>query len=319
MAQGGNASIYKTSTKSEMIKNAKYPALTRQLEALTHEVNSSGQFAFKVFQVDDYSLEDQKVAAQREMAISKALDHPNIVKAYFAVNDISINRVGIVMDYCEKGDFAKVLKADAKTGGQYDPGTPDGVKNIAKIMLGAVKGLHHMHQLGYVHRDMKPANIFMTEDGMPKVGDFGMTKKLGTEIRGLDSDYIRQLKDREYEEGIVAAGTHIYMSPEVANNKYLAGPGQDTYSLGMTALCAMFGGDERKVAGSISPFQFELKMKDKGYAENKFQEWLGNAVFTQTEEGQKMKAFISKSLVFDPDKRIGYDESLAILNSIITG
>lgn len=40
-----------------------------------------------------------------------------------------------------------------------------------------IEGMYYIHNENYMHRDLKPDNIMINEDGMPKIGDFGMIKK----------------------------------------------------------------------------------------------------------------------------------------------
>ena len=322
---GGGATLSET----EMIKEIaeKYGAYAEQFKELTESVNSSQKLALKAWVFRDKStLSLEKIAkregALNEIEISKQLDHPNIVKSYFSIQHHDANhreKISIAMDYCEKGDFSNVLKKDANN---YDPGTSKGVKNIARVLLGAVKGLHQMHQLGYVHRDIKLENIFMTADNTPKVGDFGLTKKLHTQMTGIDSDAIKNLSDSKSISGTRQIGTKGHIPPETYKEHNTA-PTQDTYSLGITALAAMFGGGEINEVKDYPDFDREMAKKD--FADDKIKSWLGlgeyqynKTVFDITTEGELMREFIYRSTNFLPEGRIGYDESVSLLNDIIT-
>jgi non-specific serine/threonine protein kinase/serine/threonine-protein kinase len=84
--------------------------------------------------------------------------------------------------------------------------------------------MHVAHNCGVVHRDLKPANVLLTEDGTPKVTDFGLAKKLdgepGMSTPGLTAS-----------EAVL--GTPSYMAPEQAEGKAKGvGPAADVYALG---------------------------------------------------------------------------------------
>jgi serine/threonine-protein kinase len=79
--------------------------------------------------------------------------------------------------------------------------------------------MHAAHQRGVIHRDLKPGNILLTRDGVPKITDFGLAKKLGSE-------------DGQTLSGAIL-GTPSYMAPEQAEGTSSAiGPRSDVYSLG---------------------------------------------------------------------------------------
>ena len=65
------------------------------------------------------------------------------------------------------------------------------------------------HQRGIVHRDLKPANVLLTDDGTPKITDFGLARRLGR--RRPDADR-------------TASGTPSYMAPEQAGARRRLGP-----------------------------------------------------------------------------------------------
>jgi serine/threonine protein kinase len=79
-----------------------------------------------------------------------------------------------------------------------------------------LNGLRHLHQNRIVHRDIKSLNIFLTKDGLCKLGDFGVSRQMTEQTMMLNSFY----------------GTPLYLSPEI-----IAGHGYtektDVWSLGV--------------------------------------------------------------------------------------
>ncbi|HEV3025153.1 MAG TPA: serine/threonine-protein kinase [Pirellulales bacterium] len=113
------------------------------------------------------------------------LDHPGIVP----VLDVGRTDDGlcyVVSKLMPKGDLAGLLDA-----GRPPPAVAAGL--VAQI----AEALHHAHQQGLVHRDVKPANILLDEVGRPLVADFGLA-----------------LADEAYGSGSTGCGTPAYMSAE---------------------------------------------------------------------------------------------------------
>jgi tetratricopeptide (TPR) repeat protein len=97
---------------------------------------------------------------------------------------------------------------------------PIPASEAASLTETLARAMHHAHQKGIVHRDLKPANVLVTSDGVPKVTDFGLAKRLGDEDSGLT------------QTGAVM-GTPAYMAPEQAGGHTReAGPPADVYALG---------------------------------------------------------------------------------------
>jgi tetratricopeptide (TPR) repeat protein len=102
--------------------------------------------------------------------------------------------------------------------GSHTSGIPQPATKCARVIKVLAHTLHYAHQRGVVHRDLKPANILLTQDGEPKITDFGLAKRL--EAKGMT------------ESGILI-GTPSYMAPEqAAGGKRPVGPTADVYSLG---------------------------------------------------------------------------------------
>ena len=137
---------------------------------------------------------------QREARIAAQLTHPNLVAVY----DYSSaeERPFLVMQYVEGNTL------DELRGRSPDPET------LARELLSA---LDHIHAAGIVHRDVKPSNVLVTEDGRARLTDFGIAQAEGA--------------TRMTQTGQVI-GSRGYMAPEVVRG-HRATPRSDLYSAGM--------------------------------------------------------------------------------------
>ena len=145
---------------------------------------------------------------QREMKLVGRLDHPNVVRAFDA--DQVGNILYIVMEYV----------AGQSLGQKYRAKGPINPIEVIGYAAQAALGLAHAHAQGIVHRDVKPSNLFLSEDGQVKVLDLG----LGV-LMEADSSSSFATADG------IAVGTIDYMSPEQACGKDVDGR-SDLYSLG---------------------------------------------------------------------------------------
>ncbi len=140
---------------------------------------------------------------EREARAASALDHSNIV----TIHDIS-EADGchfIVMQYVPGKTLGELLRA-----GPLEP------ERALRYATQAADGLSKAHSQGVVHRDIKPDNIMVTEDGTVKILDFGLAKL--TEPSDLSEAPTRELEMAYTKEGQVI-GTVPYMSPEQAQGR----------------------------------------------------------------------------------------------------
>ncbi len=152
----------------------------------------------------------------REARAMAALKHPHIV----TITDFSLadGRPYIVMELLE----GKSLREELESG----PMEPSRARSL---VLRVLDGLAYAHAQGFVHRDLKPDNIFLldlpSDDAFPKILDFGFVK-----LTGHDSQ--PQANAEVLTRSGIAFGTPAYMSPEQATGAP-ADARSDLYSLGV--------------------------------------------------------------------------------------
>jgi len=109
---------------------------------------------------------------------------------------------------------------------QYRQGEPQLVEFSAKLVETLARTMHKAHAAGLVHRDLKPHNVLLTPEGMPKITDFGLVK--------------RQNQESEMTEQGRVMGTASYMAPEQSRGQEV-GPPADTHALGAILYCLLTG------------------------------------------------------------------------------
>jgi hypothetical protein len=149
----------------------------------------------------------------REARAAARLSHPNVAQVYDVFE--ADGRTWIVMEYVPSRSLYEVIKAD----GPLEPG------RVAQIGLQVLAALDAAHRAGVRHRDVKPANVLLADDGRVVLTDFG--------IATIEGDSIVTSSE-------LVLGSPEYMSPERARHGvYL--PASDLWSLGATLYAAVEG------------------------------------------------------------------------------
>jgi len=161
---------------------------------------------------------------KEEAVILRHLDHPNIVRYYqswientpmddpfdiFDEDEISVSASG--SNYGDDGSLVLFIAME------YCPLTlrmaiEGGLQGMNSLFYQLVKGVNYIHSKGMMHRDLNPNNVFISNDGNIKIGDFGCSTR-------SDSDFCHDV------------GTSHYRAPEIDSEEY--DNRVDIYSLGM--------------------------------------------------------------------------------------
>jgi WD40 repeat protein len=143
---------------------------------------------------------------RREAEALAQLQHPNIVQVHEVGEHTG--RCYFSLEYVSGGSLAQKLT-----------GAPLPARQAAELLEILARAIEAAHQCGIVHRDLKPENVLLTAEGVPKVSDFGLAKRLQGEVGTTQSGVIM--------------GTPSYMAPEqAAGQNPSVGPPADVYALG---------------------------------------------------------------------------------------
>ncbi len=174
-------------------------------------------FAMKV--INSKLLGDPRIAGyfSMETLLMGSLQHPNIVQTTDAGNDDG--RLFIVMELLHGNDLTKHVEEHG----------PLPVSLALEYLKQAAQGLAAAHSEGIIHRDVKPSNLFLTEDGVIKLLDLGVAKNVGIES---DRSCTHELgANRPSGSGLI--GSPGFMAPEqILESRSDAR--SDIYSLGCT-------------------------------------------------------------------------------------
>lgn len=159
------------------------------------------QFAIK-------TLKDahNKKGIQREIAILRLLDHPNIVKLHDVVEDVKTGTFYLVLELAGGGELFDYIVARGRLR----------EKEARKFFRQIISGVEYCHSSLVIHRDLKPENLLLDVDGNIKINDFGFSNIM---VPG--------------ERFSTFCGSVSYVAPEIIKNIKYVGPEIDIWSMGV--------------------------------------------------------------------------------------
>ncbi|KAF7546706.1 hypothetical protein G7046_g9224 [Stylonectria norvegica] len=206
IGKGAFSTVYKV-TKLDAQQSAIEALLSTTPSERTRSPAKGQVFAVKKSKRPYQGSKDRN-AKLREAQALKALSLADHVVKY--VDEWEHNsHLYIQTEFCEEGNLERFL-ANVGHGGRLDD------FRIFKVLHDLCLGLKEIHDAGYMHLDLKPANILITFEGVLKIGDFGLAQEVTS------------------EDGVEVEGDREYMAPEMLKGK--VGQSADVFSLGLIAL-----------------------------------------------------------------------------------
>ena len=198
---------------------------------------------------------------RREAQVQMSIEHPNVVRT-FDFAETHDGSIYVVMELLRGESLAAKMARDTVIA-------PD---VAVPMFLQACRALSAAHERGIVHRDMKPGNVFLCEDGTVKLLDFGMSKFADAESLTREGHTL---------------GTPEYMAPEQCVGAPVE-PRTDVYSLGVLMYEALTGqlpirATNRRDLLELHPTQPPVPMRDLR-PELPLPSWLDDAVMKALEK-----------------------------------
>ncbi len=244
---------------------------------LGHDPVSDREVAIKVAHPDAMLDEDSGHRYRKlffnEAKITGMLHHPNIVEVYDAGFDDEAWYM--VMEYVPGG---KTLHQHTR------PDRLLTLDNLVRAIFKCAKALDYAHRKGVIHRDIKPKNILLTEEGEVKVSDFSVALRIGLDVTDTQVDgYL---------------GSPLYMSPEQVKGEAVT-QRSDIFSLGVL-MYELLTGKAPFAANTIATVIYQITSKRHSSVHE-----------IRAEVPETLEAIVDRCLAKDPKQRYASAMELA--------
>ena len=192
---------------------------------LAHDSLLDREVAFALIKADGLDELTRPRIAREAQAMGRLGSHPHIVTVFDLGEDQG--QMFMVTELMSGGDLEGLISAS--------PGHQLPIGQVLEITIAVCKALEFAHSQGIVHRDLKPGNIWLTGDGVAKIGDFGLAVALD--------------RSRLTQENMMV-GTVAYLPPEQATGGEVTAKA-DLYSLGCT-IYEMITGRPPFIGGDVA-------------------------------------------------------------------
>jgi serine/threonine protein kinase len=169
--------------------------------------DTSQKFVIKEIVIGHLKPAEQQ-SARKEAEVLHQMNHSNITS--YIESFVENSKLYIVMEHADGGDLSSAIQKRKAEGKHWDE------DEVMRIFVQICLALKHVHSANILHRDLKSQNIFLTQKGMVKLGDFGIAKVL----------------DASDDQARTQIGTPYYLSPEICESKPY-GRKSDVWSLGV--------------------------------------------------------------------------------------
>jgi serine/threonine protein kinase len=236
---------------------------------LAKQILTGTEVALKVISKKSLKKKNAEKRIQKEINILKKIpSHPNIISLLEIFQDSDYHY--LVFEFAPLGDLVSYFfKEDLFPENQ-----------LRRFFKDFLVGLEHIHQAGIIHRDIKPDNILMDTNFMPKIADFGISNI--HESNSIIED---------------TGGTPLYLSPEVIENEGKIGFQTDIWSSGIVLYLLVFGDTPFK-GRNMNELFLQILSKEVSFD-----------MSTDFNDDQSLvQDLIKKMLIKDPTKRITLEE-----------
>lgn len=228
--------------------------------------------ALKVLRANRSGSEEAHARILREAQAMAQLSHPNVAQIY-EVGDYH-GQLFIAMEYIEGVTLTTWLKKH-----------PRGWQEVLPVFLSSGEGLHAAHLAGLVHRDFKPDNVMLGDDGRVRVMDFGLARidmgepdSISTASNSIGADRSAQILT---ETGALL-GTPGYMAPEQRAGRPVDAKA-DQYAFCVALYEALYGSSPSD-AKTLSNDSSGRKNSERGPAMRQVPRWIHRAVMRGLED-----------------------------------